>query len=95
MDEFKFVNLFSKWIEQIGPGLLRLKGTVRTYGNDQFMIIQGVRRHVTFDYNHSGWPTENVLVVIGRGIECDVVDSLLGQILSLKNRQMEEEICQK
>lgn len=95
VDEVEFVNLFSKWIEQIGPGLLRLKGTVRTCGNDQFMIIQGVRRYVTFDYKHSGWPTENVLVVIGRGIERDVVDSLLGRILSLENRQMEEEICQK
>ena len=89
------MDLFGEWIEQIGPGLLRLKGTVRTHGNDQFMVIQGVRRHVTFDYNHSGWPTENVLVVIGRGIERDVVDTLLGQILSLKNKEMEAEICQK
>ena len=48
---------------------------------------------MTFDYNHSGWPTENVLVVIGRGIERDVVDTL-GQILSLKNKEMEAEICQ-
>ncbi|HAN80591.1 MAG TPA: hypothetical protein DCQ47_03975, partial [Gammaproteobacteria bacterium] len=80
---------------QIGPGLLRLKGTVRTHFNDQFMIIQGVRRHVTFDYNHSGWPSENVLVVIGRDIEREVIDSLLGHILSLKNKEMEAEICQK
>ena len=95
VDESEFVNLFSDWIEQIGPGLLRMKGTVRTHGSGQFMIIQGVRRHVTFDYDHSGWPTENVLVVIGRGIERDVVDSLLGQILSLKNKETEAEICQK
>ncbi|MDC3058495.1 GTP-binding protein [Litorivicinus sp.] len=95
VDEFEFVNLFSIWIEQIGPGVLRLKGTVRTNGNDQVMIIQGVRRHVTFDYKHSGWPTENVLVVIGRSIERDVVDSLLNGILSLKYRQLEEETCQK
>ena len=95
VDEPEFVDLFGEWIEQIGPGLLRLKGTVRTHGNDQFMVVQGVQRHVTFDYNHSGWPTENVLVVIGRGIERDVVDTLLGQILSLKNKEMEAEICQK
>ena len=95
VDESEFVDLFGEWIEQIGPGLLRLKGTVRTHGNDQFMVIQGVRRHVTFDYNHSGWPTENVLVVIGRGIERDVVDTLLDKILSLKNKEMEAEICQK
>ena len=95
VDESEFVDLFGEWIEQIGPGLLRMKGTVRTHGSDQFMIIQGVRRHVTFDYNHSGWPTENVLVVIGRGIERDVVDSLLGQILSLKNKETEAAICQK
>ncbi|MBU29661.1 MAG: hypothetical protein CMD54_06070 [Gammaproteobacteria bacterium] len=95
VDESEFVDLFSEWLEQIGPGLLRLKGTVRTHFNDQFMIIQGVRRHVTFDYNHSGWPSENVLVVIGRDIEREVIDSLLGHILSLKNKEMEAEICQK
>ena len=95
VDESDFVDLFIEWLEQIGPGLLRLKGTVRTQVNDQFMIIQGVRRHVTFDYNHSGWPTENVLVVIGRDIEREVIDSLLGHILSLKNKEMEAEICQK
>ena len=95
VDESEFVDLFGEWIEQIGPGLLRLKGTVRTHGNDQFMVIQGVRRHVTFDYNHSGWPTENVLVVIGRGIEREVVDSLLKNILALKNKETEAEICQK
>lgn len=95
VDESEFVDLCSEWIEQIGPGLLRLKGTVRTHGNDQFMVMQGVRRHVTFDYNHSGWPTENVLVVIGRGIEREVVDSLLSNILSLKNKETEAEICQK
>ena len=59
------------------------------------MVMQGVRRHVTFDYNHSGWPTENVLVVIGRGIEREVVDSLLKNILALKNKETEAEICQK
>ena len=95
VDESEFVDLCSEWIEQIGPGLLRLKGTVRTHGNDQFMVMQGVRRHVTFDYNHSGWPTENVLVVIGRGIEREIVDSLLSNILSLKNKEAEAEICQK
>ena len=95
VDESEFVDLFGEWVEQIGPGLLRLKGTVRTHGNGQFMVIQGVRRHVTFDYNHSGWPAENVLVVIGRGIERDVVDTLADQILSLKNKEIEAEICQK
>ncbi len=95
VDEPEFVDLFGEWIEQIGPGLLRLKGKVRTHGNDQFMVFQGVQRHVTFDYNHSGWPTENVLVVIGRGIERDVVDTLADQILSLKNKEIEAEICQK
>lgn len=95
VDETEFVDLFSKWIEQVGPGLLRLKGAVRTHEQAQFMIIQGVRRHVTFDYDHSGWPTENVLVVIGSGIERDSVDRLLDQILSLKDKEMEAEICQK
>ncbi|HBX26109.1 MAG TPA: hypothetical protein DEF72_01620 [Gammaproteobacteria bacterium] len=95
VDESEFVDLFSEWIEQIGPGLLRLKGTVRTNCSYQFMVIQGVRRHVTFDYNHSGWPTENVLVVIGRDIEREAIDGLLGRILSLKNKEMEAEICQK
>ena len=95
VEESEFVDLCSEWIEKIGPGLLRLKGTIRTDGNDQFMVMQGVRRHVTFDYNHSGWPTENVLVVIGRGIEREVVDSLLSDILSLKNKETEAEICQR
>lgn len=95
VDETAFVDLFSEWIEQVGPGLLRLKGTVRTHEHEQFMIIQGVRRHVTFDYDHSGWPTENVLVIIGSGIESDAVGRLLDQILSLKNYEMEAEICQK
>ena len=95
VEESEFVDLCTEWIEKIGSGLLRLKGTIRTHGNDQFMVMQGVRRHVTFDYNHSGWPTENVLVVIGRGIEREVVDSLLSDILSLKNKETEAEICQK
>jgi hypothetical protein len=59
------------------------------------MIIQGVRQHVTFGYEHSGWPTENVLVIIASRIERDAIDRLLDQILSLKNNELEADLCQK
>ena len=95
VDETEFVDLLSHWIEQVGPGLLRLKGAIRTHECEQFMIIQGVRQHVTFDYGHSGWPTENVLVIIASRVERDAIDRLLDQILSLKNNELEAEICQK
>lgn len=95
VDETEFVDLLSHWIEQVGPGLLRLKGAIRTHEHEQFMIIQGVRQHVTFDYEHSGWPTENVLVIIGSSIERDAINRLMDEILSLKNNELEAEICQK
>ena len=95
VDETEFVDLLSHWIEQVGPGLLRLKGAIRTHEHEQFMIIQGVRQHVTFDYEHSGWPTENVLVIIGSDIERDAINRLMDEILSLKNNQLEAEICQE
>ena len=95
VDETEFVDLLSHWIEQVGPGLLRLKGAIRTHEHEQFMIIQGVRQHVTFDYEHSGWPTENVLVIIGSDIERDAINRLMDEILSLKNNELEAEICQE
>ena len=95
VDETEFVDLLSQWIEQVGPCLLRLKGAVRTHEHEQFMIIQGVRQHVTFGYEHSGWPTENVLVIIASRVERDAIDRLLDQILSLKNNELEADLCQK
>jgi hypothetical protein len=60
------------------------------------MVVQGVRKQVTFDYDNSGWPQASVLVVIGREITQNMIDDLHQQILTAQSeKQVEAEICQK
>lgn len=78
--ELDVITFLNQWIEEFGVDLLRLKGTVQTVERDQLMVVQGVRRQVTFDYEDVDWPVENFLVIIGENIDRDSVDQLAVRI---------------
>ena len=96
VDESLFSDLLDAWIESPELDLLRLKGSVHTNNSDRNMVVQGVRKQVTFDYDDSEWPQASVLVVIGREITQTMIDGLHQQILTAQSeKQVEAEICQK
>ncbi|MEL0223858.1 MAG: GTP-binding protein [Gammaproteobacteria bacterium] len=96
VDESLFSDLLDAWIESPELDLLRLKGSVHTNNSDRLMVVQGVRKQVTFDYDDSEWPQASVLVVIGREITQIMIDDLHQQILTAQSeKQVEAEICQK
>ena len=96
VDESLFSDLLDAWIESPALDLLRLKGSVRTNNSDRLMVVQGVRKQVTFDYDDLEWPQASVLVVIGREITQTMIDGLHQQILTAQSeKQVEAEICQK
>ena len=96
VDESLFSNLLDEWIESPDLDLLRLKGTVRINDSDESMVVQGVRKQVTFDYDGSDWPEDNALVVIGKDISSKVVERLRDRILLLQsNNRTEAETCQR
>ncbi|MEL0320986.1 MAG: GTP-binding protein [Gammaproteobacteria bacterium] len=96
VDESLFSDLLDAWIESPELDLLRLKGSVHTNNSDRLMVVQGVRKQVTFDYDDLEWPQASVLVVIGREITQIMIDDLHQQILTAQSeKQVEAEICQK
>ncbi|NCW73442.1 MAG: GTP-binding protein [Gammaproteobacteria bacterium] len=96
VDESLFSELLDAWIESPELDLLRLKGSVHTNNSDRLMVVQGVRKQVTFDYDDLEWPQASVLVVIGREITQIMIDDLHQQILTAQSeKQVEAEICQK
>ena len=96
VDESLFSNLLGEWIESPDLDLLRLKGTVRINDSDESMMVQGVRKQVTFDYDGSDWPEDNALVVIGKDISSTMVERLRDRILLLQsNNRTEAETCQR
>ena len=96
VDESLFSDLLDAWIESPELDLLRLKGSVRINNSDRHIVVQGVRKKVTFDYDDSNWPRASVLVVIGREITQTMIDGLHQQILTAQSeKQVEAEICQK
>ena len=96
VDESLFSDLLDAWIESPELDLLRLKGSVHTNNSDRHMVVQGVRKQVTFDYDDSEWPQASALVVIGREITQIMIDDLHQQILTAQSeKQVEAEICQK
>jgi G3E family GTPase len=96
VDESLFSDLLDAWIESPELDLLRLKGSVRINNSDRHIVVQGVRKQVTFDYDDSNWPRASVLVVIGREITQTMIDGLHQQILTAQSeKQVEAEICQK
>ncbi len=96
VDESLFSNLLDEWIESPDLDLLRLKGTVRTNDSDESMVVQGVRKQVTFDYDGSDWPENNALVVIGKDISSETIERLRDRILLLQSdNRTEAETCQR
>jgi len=96
VDESLFSDLLDAWIESPELDLLRLKGSVHTNNSDRLMVVQSVRKQVTFDYDDLEWPQASVLVVIGREITQIMIDDLHQQILTAQSeKQVEAEICQK
>jgi len=96
VDETLFSDLLDAWIASPELDLLRLKGSVRTNDSDRRIVVQGVRKQVTFDYDDSEWPQSSALVVIGREITTTMIDGLHQQILTTQSeKQVEAEICQK
>lgn len=90
------IRILDEWIESIGHDLLRLKGAVEVVEQDGYMIIQGIRQQVTFDYEHVDWFVENFLVIIGKEIDKNSVDQLVDQIRkAIENLKLELETCQK
>jgi len=96
VDESLFSDALEAWIEPLELDLLRLKGYVRTDDSDKYIVVQGVRKQVTFDYDDLDWPQGSTLVVIGRDITKTMIDALYRQILTAQSdNRVEAEACQK
>jgi len=96
VDESLFSAALEAWIESSDLDLLRLKGSVRTDDSGKYIVVQGVRKQVTFDYDDSDWPQASTLVVIGRDITKTMIDALHRQILTAQSdNRVEAEACQK
>ena len=96
VDESLFSDALEAWIESPELDLLRLKGSVRTDDSGKYVVVQGVRKQVTFDYDDSDWPQGSTLVVIGRDITKTMIDALYRQILTAQSdNRVEAEVCQK
>jgi len=82
----KFLSFLTKLTQLYGSNLYRVKGLINFQGSDRPVILQGVQ-HVFSPLAYAdAWPrgvTETRLVVIGRGIEQEVLkDAFLACIAS-------------